>query len=201
MIACKSSINIKIIIIRGHNVYQLGEKHSTAKILYILKKWALATAEIDSKTSHYRRAASLLSVSYRIKFISKKKTTRKIKLKNDENNNQKATAKKTQRKLNSSSFLQFNNDARNNNKPHVARKKNTLSTNENRWLLLTQLTIPHSAHNWNLHTTTVLLTLNFTQGWLNSYWLDFMAIFFTLRVFARNMLRGNRRRITFRILF
>ena len=29
----------------------------------------------------------------------------------------------------------------------------------------------------------------------------FMAILFTLRVFARNLLRGNRRRNTFRILF
>ena len=59
--------------------------------------------------------------------------------------------------------------------------------------------------------TTYVVCVNFIHKWRDLqfkvdserqiYWELFMAILFTLRVFARNLLRGNRRRNTFRISF
>ena len=46
--------------------------------------------------------------------------------------------------------------------------------------------------------TTYVVAVNFIHKWRDQL---FMAILFTLRVFARNLLRGNRRRNTFCILF
>ena len=58
--------------------------------------------------------------------------------------------------------------------------------------------------------TNFIVCVNFVHKWRDSYsWPQttdffeklFMPILFTLRVFARNLLRGNRQRNTFRILF
>ena len=62
--------------------------------------------------------------------------------------------------------------------------------------------------------TTYVVCVNFIHMWWDLQFKDdsehqiifffeklFMAILFTLRVFARNLLRGNRRRNNFRLLF
>ena len=53
--------------------------------------------------------------------------------------------------------------------------------------------------------TNYVVCVNFIREWRDSerqiFEKLFLAILFILRVFARNLLRGNRRRNTFRILF